>query len=103
MGASRRVVAGLVLVAVGAAACADGQPTDFTADTREGFLAACSVPLDDSRLTSDICQCVFERTQEEISFERFTAIDEQLQDPARPLPDEITDIIAECVIEEADL
>ncbi len=67
-------------------------------------MAACSVPVDDSRLISDICQCVFDRTQEEIPFGRFTAIDTQLKEnPERLLSNEINAIIAECVIDEAEL
>lgn len=95
---------GLAMLAIVAAGCAEEEPTDFTADNRSGFMAACSVPVDDSLLISDICQCAFDKTQAEIPFDRFTAIDEELKaTPGRLLSTEITEIIADCIIEEADL
>ncbi len=93
------VAAGSVL-----SACAEDEPTGFTADNRSGFLAACTQPLEDTRLVSAICQCVFDETQVKIPFSRFATTDATLQElPERPLPPEITGIIADCVIEEADL
>lgn len=87
-----------------ASGCAEDEPHEFTDDTRSGFLAACTDPLDDSLLTSSICQCVFDQTQTQLSFERFEQIDELLVlDPETELPDELVDIIATCVIEVADL
>ncbi|MGI9598405.1 MAG: hypothetical protein ACR2QK_19730 [Acidimicrobiales bacterium] len=98
------MAAAMVVLGLLTAACGDDPPTDFTADTRTGFMAACSVPLDDSRLVSDICQCVFEQTQNEIPFTRFSATDRQLkEDPERVLSAEINGIIADCIIEEAEL
>lgn len=94
------------MVAIGllGAACSEEEPTDFSADNRSGFMAACSLPLDDSRLVSDICQCVFEETQDEIPFSQFAATDARLKEtPERLLTDQITGIIADCVIEEAEL
>lgn len=93
-----------VVLGLGLTACSEEPPNDFTADTRSGFMAACSVPLEDSRLVSDICQCVFEETQAEVLFDRFAEIDQELKEnPEQPLSDEITGIIADCVIEEGDL
>ena len=97
----------LACVAVGGgllAACAEEEPTDFTADNRTGFLAACSEPLEDAVLIGEICQCVFEQTQEAFPFEEFTALDDALkEDPTQALQLEINAIIADCVRSEADL
>ncbi len=78
--------------------------TDFSAQQSENFFAACTVPVEDSILQGRLCQCVFERAQTDITFERFSEIDAQLvADPLADLPPELTEIVAECVIEEADL
>ncbi len=95
------------------AACADEEPQGFTVDTRTGFLAACTQPLEDTRLISAICQCVFDETQAPLSFERFQAIDAELLTEAEEaeeggtpvefeprLPDDLADIIADCVLAE---
>ncbi len=95
-----------ILVASGllAAACTEEVPTDFNADTRTGFMAACSRPLDDPRLISGICQCVFDETQVEITFDEFVAADQRLvADQEQPLSDELNEIIADCIVEEGDL
>ncbi len=93
------VVAALTLVA-----CAEEEPTEFTDDNRSGFLAACSQPLDDSRLVNQICQCVFDETQSAIPFAEFSEIDAALiENPDSALPAEITQIISDCVVEEADI
>ena len=100
---ARRLL-GLVALVLAFSACADEEPQEFTADTRSGFLAACTDPLTDSRLTSSICQCVFDETQTQLSFDRFEQIDELLLlDPEAELPEELVDIIAECVMEAARL
>ena len=98
------------------AACAEEEPQDFTVDTRTGFLAACTQPLDDSRMISAICQCVFDETLGQLSFERFQAIDEELLAQAEAaeeaetepefgprLPDDLAAIIADCVVAETEL
>lgn len=94
----------VVLGAVALAACSEEAPTDFTADNRSGFLAACSQPLEDSRLIGEICQCVFDETQSAMPFSEFSSIDSRLtENTEQAIPSEITQIIADCVFEEADL
>lgn len=84
--------------------CSEDAQTDFTDDNREGFLAACSEQFVDDQLTADICQCVFEATQDQMDFDDFESTDESLvEDPLQPLPSEITGFIADCVIEHAEL
>lgn len=84
--------------------CSDPVQTDYTAQQTENFFAACTVPVEDSILQARLCQCVFERVQTEIPYERFAEIDAELVlDPLAELPTELNVIIAGCVIEEADL
>lgn len=91
-------------VGLTAAGCGVEPPTDFTADTRSGFMAACSRPLEDPQFVTEICRCVFLGAAGELSFDRFAAVDERLRaDPEAELPAEIVDIIADCVIEVAEL
>ena len=98
---------GFVVVVLAAGiltACADETPTEFTDDNRSGFLAACSQPLEDTRLVNQICQCVFDETQSAIPFAEFSEIDAALiENPESNLPLEINQIIADCVVEEAEL
>lgn len=92
------------VAALALTACAEEEPQDFTADTRTAFLTACTEPLADSRLISAICGCVFEESQVALSFDRFEAIDEDLVlDPDTDLPDDVAEIVAGCIIEEAEL
>ncbi len=96
--------------------CADDEtPTNYTSANRDAFLTACSQPLDDPRLISEVCGCVYERLEFEMSFDDFVELDEALtppeveddeSNPVTPpvtLPDEMTDIVADCFVEEADL
>ncbi len=93
-------VAGSLLLA----ACGVDEPTDFTADNRSGFMAACTRSLDDTQLVTDVCRCVFAATSDELSFVEFSSIDRQLQEnPEQELPEEVLDVIAECVIEVGEL
>ena len=100
-----------MLFAIGAFAlfgCSEEVATDYTSAHRDAFLAACSSPLEDPRLLSDVCVCVYDRLESEVSFPRFVAISEVLAaadsavDPAS-MPDELADAVADCVISEADL
>ena len=105
--AMRRLVGpgllGFVFVVTLAACSADTQ-TEFTVDNESGFMAACTAAIEDSRLVSGICQCVFEQTEAQIPFAEFSATDDELvESPDLALPQEITDIIAQCVIEEGEL
>ncbi len=102
----RLALALIALVGLAAASCGDEVATDYTSAHRDAFLAACSSPLDDPRLLSDICVCVYDRLEDEISFSRFEAISESLvtvDGSEPPLPDEVVDAIADCFVSEADL
>ncbi len=132
----RRWVQGWVVVAVlaglataGLAACSDDEPVDYTAAHREAFLAACSRPLDDPRLLSDVCGCVYDRVEDEVSFGEFQRLDSLLAGEAAAagvvadtdadgadadgavappttateLPTEIAQLVADCFTTEADL
>lgn len=84
--------------------CGDEPPTDYTDQNRVDFLASCADPLTDQLMDIELCQCVFEAVQREIDFDRFVEIEELLAGtPAAPLPAEVVDLVADCVIELADL
>lgn len=103
---SRRLVVVVVVAALGlfAAGCSEDAQTDFNDENQDGFMAACTEPVEDSRLVAGICQCVFEQIQLQGDFAEFEAIDAELiETPSLELPQQITDFIAQCVIEEAEL
>ena len=107
-----RVVALVAASTLALTACAEEEPQDFTADNRTGFLAACTQPLEDSRTISAVCQCVFDETQAQLTFEEFRSIDDELvaqaeaeetPEDGQALPDDLAEIIASCLIAEAGL
>ncbi len=100
-----RILAVIATTAVFAlASCGDEIPTDYTAETRDGFFAACLQTPEDNFLQARLCQCVFDAAALEIPYERFAEIDAELTlNPLAPLPEELTSIMAQCVIDEADL
>jgi len=115
------LVVGLVVAgALVGAGCGDEQlPTDYGLENRAGFLTACARPLDDPRLLNDICACAYDQIEAEYRFDEFVEIDAELAaaqlagisspdaddepDAEVVLPEEITKILAECIIEEAEL
>ena len=97
------VLAGVALVSMMAASCGEEEPTDYTAAHREAFLSACSRPLDDPRLLSDVCGCVYDRIEDEMSFTEFERISGRIVAPGAELPGGIADMVAECFVSEADL
>lgn len=116
----------VAVVAVGLAACSDEIPTDYTAAHREAFLAACSRPVDDPRLLSDVCGCVYDHIEDEVPFDEFQRIDARLAGiptettavatdtgaaetevtstaAGNELPVEVARLVADCFTLEADL
>lgn len=102
---SKGSLIGLLLVLTFAlSACADEEPAEFTEGTKSGFMAACSDLVEDSRFVGEICECVFDRTQDEFSFSRFSAIDQGLvENPESPLSNQVVSIVADCVISTTEL
>lgn len=97
----------LLVAAFSLAACSEAESDEgFTVDNREGFLAACTSPLDDSRLTIGVCECVIDEivTEGRLTPERFEQIELRLtEDPEAELPADVVAIMADCIIDEADL
>ncbi|MEZ5342946.1 MAG: hypothetical protein R2706_16335 [Acidimicrobiales bacterium] len=84
--------------------CGDTEQTDYSSQNRDEFFAACTAPLTDSTLVTRICDCVFETAQKDLAYERFVAIENQLvADETAALAPEISQIIADCIKEEAAL
>ena len=94
----------MVILMIGLSGCSEPEPTEFTDDTRSGFMAACRDEVTDSEVIGDVCECVFESTQEEMVFTQFATIDQQLvENPDSPLSSEVIQFVADCVITAADL
>jgi hypothetical protein len=78
--------------------------TGYTDENREAFVAACTIPREDPTLIRDVCECTYERIEATLPFADFVAIEERLQlDALAPLPGEITELMADCFVEVADL
>jgi len=86
------------------AGCGTETPTEYGAENRESFLAACVDESVDGLFQQRICQCVYDEAEASVPFERFVEIEDQLRDDeTAPLPDDLLDLVARCVIEEGDL
>lgn len=93
------IVASLVL-----AACGGEGPTEYSADNRDAFLAACLDADVDGLYQQRLCLCAYEEVEASIPFERFREINEQLENvDTAALPEDLLEVLASCVIEEGDL
>ncbi len=99
------LLAGLAIAfSLTAAGCGDDVQTDYSAQNRGEFFAACTAPLSDRTLVTRICSCVFETAQKEIPYERFVEIENAIiADPVSPLAPDVAEIIATCILDEAEL
>ncbi len=93
-----------VLALVVVAGCSPEPQTEYTKETASNFFAGCTDPKVDSLLQTRLCQCVYQRMNVSIPYERLAVLDGELAaDPELRLPREFVSLIAECVIEEGDL
>ncbi len=95
------LLVGFVLLAV---ACGDDAPTTFAVDNEEAFFAACTNGETDELLQQRVCQCAYDEARANMSFERFTEINDLMEaDPEAALPADLLGIVGACVVEEGDL
>ncbi len=95
----RRWLAVSLLVAM-AGACSSGGPSDYGVNVQREFVASCvEEGGEDLR---DVCECTYDKISEQIPFERFEEIDQQIADQEADLPDDAIDLITDCVIELED-
>lgn len=94
----------LAAMALGTGACGGEIPDDYTVETRDNFLVACTDPLNDSILITELCECVFESAQSRFTFDRFVEFEDALRsDLEADLNTAMDDVLADCVLREADL
>ncbi len=100
----RSGVAATISLALVLAACGEDAPTDYTLETRENFLAACTESLTDSRLVTELCECTFAAAQEKLTFDRFTDLEARMKNNLDSnLGAAMNSALAECILQEADL
>jgi hypothetical protein len=69
---------------------------DYSPALRSSFVSTC-VEQADGAVTSEQCGCTYDKFEATVPFDRFKEIDRQLkEDPANP-PQELRDIVQECV------
>lgn len=104
-----RFVAALAVIALGAAACAEEVQLDFEQQNADSFMAACTSATDDPLIQTQVCQCVIDTAEARLRFSEFETIEGGLEveveegASAPPMPPELVEIVAECVIEEGKL
>ncbi|MFV0258549.1 MAG: hypothetical protein ACK5PP_08905 [Acidimicrobiales bacterium] len=100
-------VAGVVLLA-GSVLAGCGSDEDeavgYSDAGKEAFLAACTDPDLDPRVVRDVCECTYDRVERTIPYDQFADAEQRLiLDPVAPLPDAMAEIMADCLVAEADL
>jgi hypothetical protein len=90
------------------AACGAEPQSEYSEQNRNEFLAACTEPRGDTLLQIKLCQCIFDDLQSEVSYERFVEIEQELLlvtgvAGSGGLPNELSQVIADCVVEEVEL
>ncbi len=83
------VVAGAALAACGGG---DGD-SGYGPDERADFVEACSAG---SAATTEACGCFYDRLADEVPYERFEQVDEQIRTDPSAIPDDIADMAVEC-------
>lgn len=98
------VVVFLSCLALALAACAPEAATEYSTDTDENFFAACTDPTADPDLQTRLCQCIYQRIQIAVPYERLSVLDDELVfDPELQLAPELVEVLAACVIQEGEL
>lgn len=97
--------AGLLVVCLGTLmSCGVDEPTEYSDENREAFMAACTDADIDGLYQQRVCQCAYDEAEATLSFERFREIEAALTDAEEPtLPEDLLDLLAVCIIEEGDL
>lgn len=102
-----RFVAGLlagIVASLLVPSCGTEDPTEYSSENREAFLAACTDVDVDELFQQRLCLCAYEEAEASIPFERFREINEELGDAdTATLPEDLLEVLASCVIEEGDL
>jgi hypothetical protein len=90
---------GLMIVCLlGAAACGDDSPGEYTDATREAFMTGCVEKDSDPDLV-DVCACTYDRAVEEIPFDQFESMEQRLSRGQTDVPDALAAIIIDCIRE----
>ena len=87
---ARVLLAGCVLAAV--AACSSGA-SGYGNDTRGAFMESCAVK---QQQPEAICRCTYDEITQQIPFDRYVELDQQLQKDPKAVPDELLRIVADC-------
>ncbi len=94
----------VAILALAFSACGGDEPLNYTLETRENFLAACTDPLNDSRLVTELCECTFAAAQEKLSFARFSELEDRMRNNLNAsIGAAMNSALAQCVLQEADL
>ena len=92
-----------VLLAVALTSCGSEGPGDYSDETRSNVLAAC-VGDTDRPIVGDVCTCAYRAIRTTLPYERFDEIDRHLRERSdAPLPDEVLELIADCIVEVGEL
>jgi hypothetical protein len=97
-----RLVPVVVLLAV-LAGCGSEAPAEYSDETRANVLASCADDTDGA-LTGDVCACAYRSIRTRLPYERFAEIDQDLRArPGSPLPDDVLELVAGCIVEVGEL
>jgi hypothetical protein len=80
------------LLGVAAACGGGGGPDGYSAEHRADFVEDCTTSV----ATAETCGCFYSRLAAQVPFDRFRELEEELIDPAAPLPPDLAAMAAGC-------
>jgi hypothetical protein len=86
----------LALILALGLACSDGGPEEYSEATRQAFMEGCVEDDSDADLV-EVCECTYDTAAAELPYERFHSMERRLQQGATDIPDEISEIILDCI------
>jgi hypothetical protein len=97
-------VVGLAVVVVGGILYLreeDTSSTDYDARTEDDFMATCTADAESLGFTraADFCACAYDDIRATIPYDRYLAIDQELQEDPAAVPDEVDRIRTACYVE----
>jgi len=95
----RALVVAVTALALVMAGCSDDTPSEYNAEVEKNFIETCTDQGGDD--LAEVCQCAYDRFEDEIPFDRFQRVDERLADePDATLPDDFLNLYTDCVVAE---
>jgi hypothetical protein len=91
-------VAGSLAATLAACGGGDDQDDGYGPAGRDAFVEACSAGA-----SAEACGCFYDRLADEVPYERFERVDQQIRDDPEAIPDDIAALAVACSAQQPDL